>query len=515
MQGIQGIAPFVFGKIGKVLKVDVKSGVAQKISQGIVWTFFSTIVFRSIIFLTSVCIARMLNRQGFGEFGMVRATIDMFVAFAGFGLGVTTTKFIAEYKHTDKVKAGRIIRLTSIVSWTMGTVIGGALLLSADALAVRSLNAPALANDIRYGALAILFYSVNTAQNGTLAGFESFKSIARINMTAGVVNFPVSLVLVWYFGIEGAVISLATNAVIIAAMGFWEVRRVARKYNVNVNESGALHEYKVLTHFSLPAVLGNILILPVTWFCNAILVKQPGGFKELGIYNAGFSIMLMVNVVNSMLGQVLMPYAVLNFKTRSKKFEMLNSMLPWAIGIVIALPCMFIPEVGDVLFGKNFSGNELRATIMIIMISTIVTSHRQGIGRNIAAGSYMWWNMLSNSCWGLIALVVMYFLRHWGAEGRAAAFGIAYVCTTLLFIPFYYRKKLCDEAFIASPESIGIWLLVFASFFMLYLVNIEKLIVRLGLLAVISAAVFILFIKYYKKYVLTVPENVINNDNHE
>ncbi|WP_217602050.1 oligosaccharide flippase family protein [Chitinophaga sp. GbtcB8] len=512
IQGLQArIVPFFSRKIRTVLQVDLRSGIAKKISQGIIWTFFSTIVFRSIVFLTAVCVARILKREGFGEFGMVRATVDMFVAFAGFGLGMTTTRFVAECKLTDKARTGRIIKLSSIVSWTVGSVVGLILMSSADVLATRSLNAPGLANDIKYGALAILFYSVNSAQNGTLAGFEAFKSIARINMIAGTVNFPISIVLVWYFGIEGAVIGLATNAVIIAMLGFFEVRKVAAKYNINVNETGALKEYKVLTHFSLPAVLSNMLILPVTWFCNAILVKQPDGFKELGVYNAGLSIMLMVNVVNSMLGQVLMPYAVMNFKTRSRKFEMLNSMMPWAIGILIALPCMFIPEAGDVLFGKSFSGSELRATIMIIMISTIVISHRQGIIRNIAAGSYMWWNMLNNSFWGLIALLVMYLLKDEGAEGRAAAFGIAYVCSTVIFIPFYYRKKICDRDFIASPESIAIWLLVLASFFLLYFRYAENLIVRMGMLAVVLTMILLLFIRYYRKYVIQAQATAILN----
>jgi len=503
IEGVQArIGPFFSRKIHAVFQVDLKAGMAKKISQGIIWTFFSTIVFRSIIFLTSVCVARILNREGFGEFGMVRATVDMFVAFAGFGLGMTTTRFVAEHKHSDKVKTGRIIRLSAVVSWTIGAAVGLILISSADALATRSLHAPDLANDIKYGAVAILFYSINTAQNGTLAGFEAFKSIAKINMIAGTVNFPISILLVWYFGIEGAVIGLATNAVIIAILGFFEVRKAAMKYDINVNEKGALKEYRVLTHFSIPAVLSNILILPVTWFCNAILVKQPNGFEDLGIYNAGLSIMLMVNVVNNMLGQVLMPYAVLNFKTRSKKFEMLNSMMPWAIGILISLPCMFIPEIGDLLFGKNFSGSELRASIMIIMISTIVISQRQGIVRNIAAGSFMWWNVLNNSCWGIIALTVMYLLRSKGAEGRAAAFGIAYVCSTIIFIPFYYKKKLCDRHFIASPESIIIWLLVFSSFVLLYTMHIGSLLVRMGMLALALAIITLLFIRYYQKYVL-------------
>ncbi|KAA2239195.1 oligosaccharide flippase family protein [Chitinophaga agrisoli] len=501
MYGIQEkIAPLMPKRLRAVVKDNLKSNLAKKISQGVFWTFFSTVVFRGIVFLTSICVARILNRGGFGEFGMVRSTVDMFVAFAGFGLGLTTTRFVAQYKATDKIKTGRIIRLSSYVSWTVGSIVGLALMGSAQLLADKSLHAPDLANDLRFGAVAILFYSINGAQNGTLAGFEAFKSVARMNMIAGVVNFPISLVLAWKLGVQGAVIGLATNAVMIAIVGFFEVRKVAARFDINVNEPGALKESKILTSFSLPAVISNMLVVPVTWCCNAMLVKQPDGFKELGVYNAGLNMMIMVNVVNNMLGQVLLPYAVQNFQTRNRKFEMLNNMMPWAIGIMMAMPFMFIPEIGDLLFGKSFSGSELHATIMIIMISTIILAHRQGITRNFAAGSYMWWSMLSNATWGLAALIVMFLLKHQGAEGRAAAFGVAYVVNTVIFIPFFFKKGLCDRDFIAAPESMGIWALIFISFTTLYFITVSSILVRAFMLIIVLGLIFTLLIRYYRKY---------------
>lgn len=480
---------------------NLSSDLGKKISAGIFWTFFSTIVFRGLIFFTSIFVARLLKREGFGELGIIRSTIDMFVSFAGFGLGLTTTKFVAQYKQSDKVKTGRIIHLSSALSWIFGGLIGGILFFFADYLAVQSLNAPYLAGDLKIGAFALLFYSINGAQNGTLSGFEAFKNIARMNMISGVINFFVSVALVYYMGVKGAVLGLGLNALVISVLGAWEVRKVAKKHSININQPGAWAEYKVLTGFSLPAVLSNSLVMPVTWICNAMLVKEPGGFRDMGIYNAGLSILILVNVVNSMLGQVLLPYAVQNFSTRNKKFEALNNVMPWAIGIFISMPFMFIPEIGELLFGKEFAGPSLKASIVIIMISTIIISHRQGIARNFAAGSLMWWGVLGNAFWGLAALITMYMVKETGAIGRSAAFCIAYVLNTIVFIPFYLKKKLCDRDYIASLESNAIWGIIIGSFAWLYWMGDHGLLQRIGGMIVALAGISVLLFRYFKKYV--------------
>jgi len=55
-----------------------------------------------------------------GQLGMVQSTAGMFGIFAGFGMGLTANKHVAELKIKDPARAGRIIGLSSLVSWTTG-----------------------------------------------------------------------------------------------------------------------------------------------------------------------------------------------------------------------------------------------------------------------------------------------------------------------------------------------------------------------------------------------------------
>ncbi|MBS0028842.1 oligosaccharide flippase family protein [Chitinophaga sp. 22321] len=474
-----------------------KSEVGKKIVHGVFWSFLGTVVFRGLIFLSSIVIARLLKKEGFGELGMIRSTIDMFIVFSIFGLGITTTKFVAEYRDTDKEKAGRVARMALHMSVIMGLLISVSLFFSSGPLAKHSLDNADLGTGLRYGSWAILFYAINGVQTGILAGLEAFKKIAKVNLVAGVVNLPIAIGLTWFLGVNGAIIGLTINALLIAVLGGIEVRRETKKFGINVNEKDYLKEMKVLYTFSLPAVLSGLLVLPVNWYCNVLLAKEPSGYAYLGVYNAALSISLIISVINTTLGQALLPQVIRNFKQKNAKLEAINNFVPWGIGIFLSMPFILVPEIAGVAFGKDFTSGNLNGTVVIVMIGTIVIAHRQGIARNFAAGNFMWWSMLSNGIWGLLAIFYMIGLKQGGSEGRAGAYAFAYFISTVVFVPFYIKKQLADAYFLISPESLAIWGIIFVSFIVMLMFHLS-IYVRILLLLVACAIILWIFYRVYK-----------------
>lgn len=474
-----------------------KSEVGKKIVHGVFWSFLGTVVFRALIFLSSIVIARMLKKEGFGELGMIRSTIDMFIVFSIFGLGITTTKFVAEYRDTDKQKAGRVAKMALHMAFIMGFVISVSLFFLSNPLASNSLENAKLGSGLRYGSWAILFYAINGVQTGILAGLEAFKKIAKVNLIAGVINLPISIALTWFLGVNGAILSLTINAVLIAVLSWIEIRSETKKFGINVNEKDYLKEYKVLYTFSLPAVLSGILVLPVNWYCNLLVAKEPSGYSYLGVYNAALSISLIISVVNTTLGQALLPQVIRNFKQKNAKLEAINNFVPWAIGIFLSLPFILVPEIAGIAFGKDFTSGNLNGTVVIVMIGTIVIAHRQGIARNFAAGNFMWWSMLSNGIWGLLAILYMIGLKQGGSEGRAGAYAFAYFISTVVFIPFYIKKELADRYFLISPESLAIWGIIFIAFIVMIMFKLS-IYLRILMLLVACAVILWIFYRIYK-----------------
>ena len=116
----------------------------------------------------------------------------MFGIFAGLGLGLTTTKYVAELRATDSDRAGRIIGLPQPCAISGGLIALG-LILFAPFLAVSILHAPHLVTELRIGSLLLFLNALNGVQTGTLAGFEAFKLIAKANLWQGLLTFPLEI----------------------------------------------------------------------------------------------------------------------------------------------------------------------------------------------------------------------------------------------------------------------------------------------------------------------------------
>ena len=47
---------------------------------------------------------------------MIQSTVGMFGVFAGFGLGLTATKHVAEFRQSDPERDGLIIGLSALIA---------------------------------------------------------------------------------------------------------------------------------------------------------------------------------------------------------------------------------------------------------------------------------------------------------------------------------------------------------------------------------------------------------------
>lgn len=82
---------------------------------GSFWSIVSSLFPIGLGFLSSIITARLLGKVGFGELGMIRSTIEMFVVYAGFGLGLTATKYVAELRDLNKERAGKMIGMLRLL----------------------------------------------------------------------------------------------------------------------------------------------------------------------------------------------------------------------------------------------------------------------------------------------------------------------------------------------------------------------------------------------------------------
>jgi O-antigen/teichoic acid export membrane protein len=400
----------------------------------------------------------MLGKTLYGELGMVQSTVGMFGTLAGFALGLTANKHVAELRERDRERAGRIIGLSGIFAVMTGGIMSLALLIFAPWLADNTLNAPHLADILRIGAIILFLNGINGAQTGALAGFEAFKTIAFVNLFVGLTSFPILVAGAYYGGLTGAVWGLAINLGFNWLFNHIALRREARNHMVPLSFRHCLRERSVLASFSLPAALAGIIIAPSNWASRAMLANQPGGYDELGIFTAAIIFQTSIFFVTGMIAKPLLSMVSNAGEDISDKLGTINIIGPWSLGIIVLLPLLCFPEIGQVILGENYSGYTFKVTFSLVIFYSVNMIFMAGLTRVLVARNLLWWSFLSHLLRGLVLIIsALYFVRL-GAIGLALSFVLAHLINTIILLPIYYLKNMVPKGTLISFESLTIWL---------------------------------------------------------
>ena len=422
----------------------ITSPIGYRIVRGAFWSIIGTGTPQALNLISSIVVARLLGTLYLGQWGMIINTSGMFSVFSGFALSVAAIKYVAEYRVTNPAKAGRIIALLSL--WALGTAALMAVILIAVApwLARNTLAAPHLANLLAISAGIVFFGALNGIQTGALVGFEAFRTIAWINTRYALVLFILLTGGVYFFGLPGAVWGMVVAGAFNCIISNVELRKEARHAGVPISFTGCGKELNILLEFSLPAALGGILVTPANWACAAMLVNQPNGYAELGIYGAASSWQKVILFLPGCLTAIALPmlsdYQGTKQSRQYRKTFWYNIMLigisALAVALVVALASPFIMKI----YGPGFSSG--RYVLMIISITGVIVAVNSFIGVNLISKGKMWFGFASNLVLSVLLVIIAYFMiPAYGAMGLSLAILISYFIQTLFNI-FYGTKYL-------------------------------------------------------------------------
>ncbi len=416
----------------------------RRIRSGILWSLLATIAGRSAGLVTSIAISRFLGKEVFGEYSMILSTILTFGVFAGFGTGLTATKHIAETFRTNPSRAGRILALSSIFAWVFGIVVTAALLFASPLIATRMLSAPRLAVLLQVASLSIAANALSGAQGGVLAGFEAFQSMSRVNIYSGVVSIIAVTAGVWLDGMEGALWGNNIASFISCAFGARAVRLATKDKGVNPDYRNAMREWPVVWKFSLPAMLSNMLVMPVTWVCSAMLVNRPHGFSEMAVYNVATQWRQLLLFLPGITAQVFLPImasqASLNQGVTSQKLFAKTNLL---VTVPVLLGMMFLSPVIMALYGGDYS--EAWPVFVVVQLATFAQIIQAPAVTAWAADGRMWTNLFANIFWGSALIILSRALIKFGALGLSGALLLSFLLYFIVIIAADRRKAVNER----------------------------------------------------------------------
>ncbi len=430
-----------------------KPSLSQRFFQGAFWSLVGTIGLRLTTFVGTVIAARILGQVGFGEMGIIQRTIEFAVTFGSLGVGMTTTKYVAELKEQDPLRTGRIIGLTYIVSVISGGVMALGCIVAAPWLAAKTINAPHLSPELRLAGLVFLISAVYRLQNGILTGLQSFKAIARINWLEGICNLLSITILVWLAGLWGVIIAFNLAALLRVILSSLTLTKEYQHYGIRPSFRKAWEEHTVLWQFSLPAFLTSTLSPMVIWAAYAMLANQPGGYAQLGLFNAAMQFQWMITFLNMIMFQVSVPMlAELYAEGQKDKFARsfnLYLKLNWKIAVAGGFLVLGLSPWMIHLFGAQFGGST--QVLGLVIAFTVMMLAWNINGQPFYSGGKMWHNLIIQICWGVILLGAGHWLiPRYGSGGLAISFLLAY--SSALVMQFIVIRIIFGKLMVS-----GIW----------------------------------------------------------
>ncbi len=419
------------------------SDIGSRLTRGIFWALVGTLVSRGMMLCATIAVARMLGREVYGELGIIQATIGMLSVFAGFGLGLTATKHVAELRNTDPYRAGRIMGISSLFASLSGGVMALSLFIAAPFLAEYSLNAPHLTYELRVGCMGLFISALNGAQVGALSGLEAFKTIARVNLYVGLLSFPLLVAGAYYGGLLGVVWALVINHTVNWFLNHIALRRESQKAGVPFIFTGCGKEWPILWRFSLPAALSGLLVAPVNWASSALLVNQEGGYAEMGLFSAANQWRIAVLFIPGMLGQVILPLlSSLTSTSETREYQKLlkiNILLNVGIAVAVVVPLVIIAPYIMKAYGAGFEQGE--RVLRVLVCGAILIAVNNVVGQAIISKGKMWLGFTFNLLWAVCYLLASYLLinKGYGALGLAYSTLIAYTAHTACQSFYYFR----------------------------------------------------------------------------
>src|SRR4029077_9440298 len=332
--------------------------------------------------------------------------------------------------------------LSSVMALISGAFMAGSMILAAPFLSIHFLGNSSLQVPLAIGSGLVLFGALNGAQSGALTGLEAFQAITLVNLWVGVSTFLLVMGGAWYWGLRGAVWGLIGASAVNWLLNNMAIRRECAQAEIKYHFSNCAKEWRILYRFTLPAFLASIIVGPAIWICNALLVNQPNGYAQMGLYTAADKWRLMILFVpTSVVGMALPMLASLHGINDAASYnKVFNANVLLNLGLTILPVAVIAGFAIPILSTYGASYRSAWPILVILAVSSIPEALNNVCGYAMISKGMVWWRLAFD---GVLACALIGFslwaIPRWGAVGLAAAYCLTFSLTSFGLI-LYLRS---------------------------------------------------------------------------
>ena len=397
--------------------------------------------------LKSKVVAILLGPAGIGIMGLLTSTIGMIASFTNFGVGSSGVKFISAAHAAGKPNQMAIaIKVLRRIVWITGALGSIIMFICANWLSELTFGNRDYTLAFSILSITLLVNQISIGQNVLLQSTRELKKLAKSSMIGSLVGLLSSLPLYYFLGVKGIVPSILITSFTTLLLSWYFARQIKIK-GVFVSRLRTIRDGRGVLKTGLALSVSAIITMVGSYYLR-IYISNNGGVREVGLYNAGFTIInTYVGLLFSAMITDYFPRLSMVANNDSESRTTINNQAEITILILSPIILIFLVYINWIIV--------LLYTDQFILVSGMIWYAALGMFFKAAswtiafvlvaksANKVYFWSELVTNCYLLIFSILGY--QYYGITGL----GIAFLITYFLYLIQVYviARLLCNFSF--------------------------------------------------------------------
>lgn len=408
-----------------------------------------TSIFSGIITFVRICsgfligkvVALFIGPTGIALIGQFSNFISVVLTFSNGAINNGVIKYTAEY-NDDEVNSKLLYSTAVKISIFCSIIVGTILIFFSNYISTYIFKSIDYSLLVKVFGITIIFYSLNSLLISILNGKGDIKKYTIVNTTSVLIGLILTITLVYFFRIQGALYSLILNQSIVFFFTLYLISKSTWFRIRNFIAPFSIVIAKKLSGFSLMAI-ASALTIPI----SQILLRNVI-IKELGVDSAGYwqgmmriSDGYLMIIITSLSTYYLPKLSSLktNQEIRIEVIQALKLITPIVmLGSILIYFSRFL--IIDLLFTRDF--REMESLFLFQLLGDNLKIASWLIGYIMVAKAmtrnFILLEIIINVTYVCIGYVCIHF---YNLEGISFAFFLNYLIC-LIFLIIFFRKLL-------------------------------------------------------------------------
>lgn len=373
-------------------------------------------------------VAVLLGPTGVGLIGLYQSLTSLLSTVSGLGINSSGVREVANaHGHNDPAAYARTVKTLLRACWVTGLAGWAVTALLAEQISHWVFGSIEHELEIALLGSTLLLTSVSGGYMALIQGMRRIGDLARMNVTAMLINTVVAIGGYAWLGISGIIPVLLANAAVTLLVSWYYSRRIDTP-PVDLSWSETLSGGKALAYLGVAFMWGGLLTMGVDLVARSMITREYG-IDAAGYYQAAWALSgIFAGFVLGAMSADYYPRLTSVIENRLEAAHLINEQIE--VGTLLALPGLlatlaFSPFVIRLLYTGDFIVAATLLPWFMLGVFGRVVSWPCGFVQ-LALGKAHWFFATQTIFAALHLALLLWFVPAFGIVGAAYAFAILY-----------------------------------------------------------------------------------------